>query len=524
MNHIELFSGCGGMALGLRACGFNLLLANELSPMAATTFAYNFLSENLAVLAKDQRKPKHVIWLSSKFRDLAERLRENPFEYPTLGTRNSFSDLPHDPKNLAGKLIVGSINDLNRYLRSNPEAQMAMASAFGAASGLDLVSGGPPCQSFSMAGLRRKDCEKNTLPWEFSEFVGLAKPKLVVLENVSGILRAFKGADDKSFYAWYEVSKSIAEKGYIPLCLHINARHAGVPQNRPRFILIGIRYDHFLQHIYKKPLCDPTGQLLTPSVRFMHRVKRYGVNLPLGYLTVFDSALSEHRELMMNSFLKHLFVGDEVSVKDAIDDLRRTCPRERSQFVEKLHVDLEMEPRSGTVPNNKERRHSDLVRQRFRVYQILRDIENKEIRDEVEAILRVKRATLSREAWDLLRNVSFFVSGKKFVRLPTRKALSDYLRNLSTLKRSQRALDPHEPAPATLSIPDDSCHYEELRVLTVREMARIQSFPDSFVFLSKETTGGSQRRYEVPQYTQVGNAVPPLLAKRLGMCLVELLD
>lgn len=55
-----------------------------------------------------------------------------------------------------------------------------------------------------------------------------------------------------------------------------------------------------------------------------------------------------------------------------------------------------------------------------------------------------------------------------------------------------------------------------MRTLTVREMARIQSFPDSFEFRSKITTGGKMRRFEVPQYTQVGNAVPPLLGRKLG--------
>ena len=54
-------------------------------------------------------------------------------------------------------------------------------------------------------------------------------------------------------------------------------------------------------------------------------------------------------------------------------------------------------------------------------------------------------------------------------------------------------------------------------------MARIQSFPDNFIFRSKVTTGGEMRRFEVPQYTQVGNAVPPLLGKALGLCVKELL-
>jgi DNA (cytosine-5)-methyltransferase 1 len=75
-----------------------------------------------------------------------------------------------------------------------------------------------------------------------------------------------------------------------------------------------------------------------------------------------------------------------------------------------------------------------------------------------------------------------------------------------------------------VTIPDDFVHPYEDRVMTVRELARLQSFPDSFTFHGKVTTGGKQRKDEVPQYTQVGNAVPPLLAKAIGVRLRDLLS
>ena len=79
-------------------------------------------------------------------------------------------------------------------------------------------------------------------------------------------------------------------------------------------------------------------------------------------------------------------------------------------------------------------------------------------------------------------------------------------------------------APTVTSIPDELIHYKEPRILTVREQARIQSFPDWFKFKGKYTSGGKRRKQEVPRYTQVGNAVPPLFAEQLGIAILEVLS
>ena len=89
-------------------------------------------------------------------------------------------------------------------------------------------------------------------------------------------------------------------------------------------------------------------------------------------------------------------------------------------------------------------------------------------------------------------------------------------------KMVTRVLDPLDSAPTITSLPDDLLHYSEPRVLTVRENARLQSFPDWFQFKGNYTTGGNRRRNEVPRFTQVANAVPPLLAEQLGLVLVRI--
>ena len=87
---------------------------------------------------------------------------------------------------------------------------------------------------------------------------------------------------------------------------------------------------------------------------------------------------------------------------------------------------------------------------------------------------------------------------------------------LSTNKRNYNVLKPDEQSSTIMTIADDYIHYNSPRALTVREMARLQSFDDSFVFQGKRSTGGNNRKTEVPQYTLVGNAVPPLLARAVA--------
>ena len=65
-RHIELFAGCGGMSLGLDAAGFDLFMANELSPMAGETFAFNLLGENLYQLAEEKRKSENILWIKKR--------------------------------------------------------------------------------------------------------------------------------------------------------------------------------------------------------------------------------------------------------------------------------------------------------------------------------------------------------------------------------------------------------------------------------------------------------------------------
>jgi DNA (cytosine-5)-methyltransferase 1 len=212
--------------------------------------------------------------------------------------------------------------------------------------------------------------------------------------------------------------------------------------------------------------------------------------------------------------------------KDAIDDLRSggdapsayvTHLNEKiGAFLERSHQSNDIEKK--IVSNNDLRKHGLIVRGRFRIYQVLQLLlaENssasaKRAAKDVLELLRGESNFLSEESAMELTAYTYYVDEKTDSHLFwQREELETFLKKYSTKKQTQRALDEAAPAPAALAIPDDACHYHraELRTLSVREMARIQSFPDNFVFRSKATTGGEQRKFEVPQYTQVGNAVP----------------
>lgn len=87
---------------------------------------------------------------------------------------------------------------------------------------------------------------------------------------------------------------------------------------------------------------------------------------------------------------------------------------------------------------------------------------------------------------------------------------------LESQKRNYFVLKPDAQSPTVVTMPDDFIHYSRYRAMTVREMARLQSFDDSFVFQGKRQTGGDKRKSEIPQYTLVGNAVPPLMSRAIG--------
>lgn len=478
MNHIELFAGAGGLNLGLQCEGYNLVLANELSPMASETFSYNFFNTPL-------EENDNALWISSNYprTEISKRLREDTRTYPNNYKNSDITD------QIYNKLLIGNLIHLNLLLEAKPDLLSQLT------NDLDLVSGGPPCQSFSMAGLRQLDNHRNTLPWEFAKFVNLTRPRFVLLENVSGIIKPFN-YNGEQYYAWKEVAKAFAGINYVPVCIHINTKYIGIPQNRPRFLMIGIDLD-----VYKKMHFNEKEKILMkPFIDFIEG-KVDDINI------YYD--IEKNKDMFIDTFLSYFISDERTNVMDAISDL---IGGDKSDYVEKINDIFNVTEQY--IENHEYRNNSDIVKGRFRIYQIMNELSNP-YKKQLKSF--IKGESLTTDCLDYLLQFKYYLNGSLTI-INNREQLFNYLIQYRTNKQSQKALCPDEPSPTIMSIADDVCHYDinNLRTLTVREMARLQSFPDSFVFKSKVTTGGKMRQFEVPQYTQVGNAIPPLLGIVIG--------
>lgn len=529
-QHIELFAGCGGMSLGLDASEFELFMANELSPMAGETFAYNLLGENLSQKASENRQSRNVLWIKSNYSstNLKERLRENPFDF----AKGKNSDIT--PRtNFKGKLVIGNIDNFLKFLFQNRAVCEKLRK-----QDIDLLSGGPPCQGFSLAGKRIKDDYKNKLPLSFANFAGLIQPKVVILENVKGITSAFETDDGVKHYAYLEVAKAFSLEGFVPICMLLNSKYFGVPQNRPRFILLAFREDIFYKLKKRKGNSDQTNSVLLNSQLFFNKVRSKRKRLedislsdiPLYDIeadpSFFDGKLLPKIQTPAEHFISaYEAIGDIVTTSKEylISDIDSEYARKLTQlFRPKLN------DKFANLQNHESRKHSFNVKARFRLYQVLNGLNG--IRQDAVDVISGKCSEdgIVQRVFNAIKDEALLVSSSEidvFDKLKNIVHFREYLKKIESRKHSQRAIKKREPAPAQMTIPDDLCHYSpnELRTLTVREMARFQSFPDWFVFRSKATTGGRQRSFEVPQYTQVGNAVPPMLAYELGKTINRLL-
>lgn len=401
---VDLFSGCGGLSLGLASAGLQGLFAIERDSMAFASFQKNLLSPRDVPVAK--------------------------FDWPNWLEERAWP--------------------IDEFLETHRPNVMSLNGK------VDVMGGGPPCQGFSFAGRRQANDPRNMLFEKYVNVVEHVEPKLIVLENVPGMMVAHTctegGGPKQSYYE--KLADQLGNIGYQVRGETVDASRFGVPQKRSRLIVVGARAD----------IADC---------------------LDGGVARVFA-----HLEQTRLQQLAQFGLPGQISAADAISDLltenrpRIDCtdPMSPAGYQEvhyggpmTIYQKLMHNGCEGPMDSMRLARHTDEVRARF-----------KRILEEC-----ARGVTINEEA----------------------------RRRLGIKKHRTHPMAACEPAPTITTLPDDILHYAEPRILTVRESARLQSFPDWFRFCGKFTTGGNLRTKECPRYTQVGNAVPPLLGRAIGLAL-----
>ena len=174
---------------------------------------------------------------------------------------------------------------------------------------------------------------------------------------------------------------------------------------------------------------------------------------------------------------------------------------------------------NNKIKNSETSKHLPIIVERFSLYREGEDGKRLKQRIITDGIDLSDKPHLT----DYIADNTPFSREEILKRFKNGKVNDEILQLLLTKKNIRTRLDRNKPSPTIMTLPDDYISPFEDRIFTVRESARIQSFDDSFEFLGKRTTGGMRRRVEVPQYSQVGNAVPPLLAKAIASEILKVI-
>ena len=403
---IDLFAGCGGLSLGLEQAGFHPVYVNELNKDALNTYLEN------------RKEYKHLSNNNYHSNDIYEL------------TKNK-SNLENLSNNLRKKFNIKNGN-------------------------LSLVVGGPPCQGYSGIGHRRNykvDKEKipsNYLYKEMYKVIEHFKPKAFIFENVRGLLSARWTKNGKKGEIFKDILKQFSKlKNYNYSYNLLQSKDYGVPQNRPRVLIIGIRKD--------------INSKLKKNDFFPKKDQSY-----------------PHLDELLNDLLDSNYNKKFTTIKYLSDPKTNIQKKLRTKKNGKTFL-----KKGEEVTEQEYSKHSDFVVEKFK---------------------------------SMLKNKG--IIEKKF----------------KTKKFSQRLLtkkwNGKGPNITATSLPDDYVHFSQPRTLTVREWARLQMFPDWYKFKGKRHTGGIRRAgnpqkgifdREVPKYTQIGNAVPVELARRVGLNLKKII-
>lgn len=324
----------------------------------------------------------------------------------------------------------------------------------------DVIIGGPPCQGFSTAGPAKDPKDpRNSLFKNYAHWVKVLCPEIFVMENVRGILSRENEKGEKVIAI---IKQTFEQLGYTVVVWQLNAANYGVPQNRERIFVVG---------------------------------NKRGLTIPPPPITHY---LNEQK-VKLNGQAKAL--KPAVTVIEAIGDLPHL--EAGKGFETSLHNDKELTSYQSllrgkelNVYNHVSMGHTKRIVERYQ--EILNGTRLDQLDDNLKVRKRNGKGTLSDTV---------------------------YSSNYRHLK----------PDSVSYTIPasfySNFIHPNQPRNITSREAARLQSFPDSYIFKGKRTQisakllkqlGKDEENY-LSQYNQIGNAVPPLLAKAIATHLLPYL-
>lgn len=360
---------------------------------------------------------------------------------------------------------------------------------------VSVVIGGIPCQSFSTIGPRSgygkdseefKDDKRDHLYREFRKIVRELSPNIFVIENVKGILSKKDNAGRKIIDRiiadfedmGYNLQNKEGEKYLI-----LNAADYGVPQRRERVILIGIKREWRTIDV---PLIEPTHYDPDPG-----NGKESGNNGFLPYVTLYDAIgdLPEVKAKITDTGLRGKQLARIKSLNKSIENGHERIPFDRKRFAEHL----------STVSDSG-KRYFDFVRPNGYAF-----IDHHVARSQQLTDIRLFRHMREGET------ARYFYTRKPELA----KKLIKYKMDTFTDKyRKQSWKKPSTTVFAHLEKDGNRfIHPEQPRTITPREAARIQSFPDDFTFSGPF----------IKKYRQIGNAVPPLMAYKVGVKIFEIM-
>jgi DNA (cytosine-5)-methyltransferase 1 len=330
---------------------------------------------------------------------------------------------------------------------------------------VDGIIGGPPCQGFSFAGHRKRTDSRNQLFRAYIEFVDLVRPRFVLIENVRGIA---------------------IEHGKKERLRRRRGRPA-IPYSKRIVEALRAR-----KYLVQEPQLIQASEFGVPQRR--PRV-------------FFFAYLADDVAAAPLDFFKALHASRWGFLQE------RALPVTRPVHVEEAISDLLFE--HGVVSCDDESSpkgfKQGLYGRRDSAYQSL--------------LRNGHRPGAAAQSHRFANHKADTVDRFRKIQAQCRKGVQ-----LDARDRKEFALSKHVTVPlkgdqvghTLTTLPDDYIHYVEPRILTVREYARLQSFPDDFAFDGPFTSGGDRRKKTCPRYTQIGNAVPPLLGEAAALALLRI--